>query len=329
MYLENLHSHTIRSDGRQNYAEVLNDSKRLGIGTVAFTDHDIPMGRENFEVTSTEGVRVISGIEISSGLPKEFGGGHHSKFHIVGLFVDPADIGLADHGQRVLQDRRERTRKTVLALEDAGFAITFEEVETESVGGIMGYPHIVRAMMRKPENVAQIEFYRNRMEIEAEHDPEVGRNYEAMMNAGPSQYPYTLFFHHQAFVRGIVQQSGRQPDMDASVALIRNAGGVALLAHYYSVSDIIGPDLLEKFIISKRLDGLEIIFGLFEFMPGSKESKEKERKQVREIAMRTGCMVGGGADSHRREDLELYAAVAELSGPSIGMYDELIRKTGL
>jgi len=50
-------------------------------------------------------------------------------------------------------------------------------------------------------------------------------------------------------------------DMDTSVKLIRDAGGVAILAHFGTIKNKIDIDMLEKFLKEGRIDGVEVISG--------------------------------------------------------------------
>jgi hypothetical protein len=314
------------SDGRQSVEQVIDTARKNRIGVIAFTDHDITMGADMFAkaAKSSADVGVVSGIEISSGLPHDLGGGDHSKFHITGLFVDPADKGLEHHTHAVRAAKVERTIKTVQSLNELGFRVSLDKVIAECSGGMIGYPHIVRVMMRDPRNVELVETYRRKMEQAAKQEPDVAMQYKKMILSGPDQYPYTLFFHHDSFVRGLVHASAKQPDMDKSVALIRNAGGVAILAHYYTVSSVITPPILRGFIDQGRLDGVETVFGLFELMPKSRESVQQEREIARDVVARTGCLPGGGADSHCKEDMDLFSQNAAKLGDTVGMARKII-----
>src|SRR3972149_3776185 len=93
---QNLHTHTTVSDGLMLYLNTLKICEKCGVGTVAFTDHDSLPGKKTVsELKKYSGpVKWISGIEISSGLPVELGGKPTSKFHIIGLFVNPFDKAL-------------------------------------------------------------------------------------------------------------------------------------------------------------------------------------------------------------------------------------------
>ena len=107
---ESLHNHTTISDGRQTYAEVLATGEANGFGVMAFTDHDIlPSPADLQKLREYQGpVKWLLGCEISSGLPKELGGGPASMFHILGLFTDPTYQPLLDHSKLALAARSER-----------------------------------------------------------------------------------------------------------------------------------------------------------------------------------------------------------------------------
>lgn len=89
MNYESLHNHTTTSDGEQSHLEVLETAEKNGFRAVAFTDHDtLPNEQEMEKLKAYTGpVKWLVGCEISSGLPKELGGGPISMFHILGLFL--------------------------------------------------------------------------------------------------------------------------------------------------------------------------------------------------------------------------------------------------
>src|SRR5262245_56689114 len=99
---ESLHNHTTASDGTQTYAQVLETARRCGIGVVAFTDHDmLPSETEVERLRQYDGpVKWLIGCEISSGLPRELGGGPTSSLHVLGLFCDPGNAALREHCAR-------------------------------------------------------------------------------------------------------------------------------------------------------------------------------------------------------------------------------------
>ncbi len=107
---ESLHNHTTASDGHLDHIELLNKGYAEGFGLMAFTDHDVlPNDEALARLKDYDGpMKWLTGVEISSGLPKELGGGPASMFHILGLFVDPHNKALMEHCQTAVAARNER-----------------------------------------------------------------------------------------------------------------------------------------------------------------------------------------------------------------------------
>jgi len=104
---------------------MLANAEKNGFGVIAFTDHDILPSKEKLaELKSYKGpVKWFIGCEITSGLPKELGGGPASMFHILGLFVDPLNKELLAHSKKALAARAERMERIVENLRGIGFKI--------------------------------------------------------------------------------------------------------------------------------------------------------------------------------------------------------------
>lgn len=330
MKVENLHSHTTTSDGKQTYFEALETAREVGIEIMAFTDHDstIPINTFDQLQSSASKIRVISGIEISSKLPKELASESHDKFHIIGLFVNPTNTDLMGYCQNASDERIIRAVNVVNHLAELGFNISFDEIITSFHGAALGYPHIVEGLLSKPENVKMLDKMREKMRIDSMHKPDIALKYQEMMASGPKQYPYSLVISKNAYIPGVYQSTNFQMDMDESVKLIRQADGVAILAHYYTVADKISVDFVESLIKEGRLDGVETIFGLISFTNNQIGMFSNELKAMQHIVTLTGCLSGGGADSHCKQDLIDYANNLELNKDSIGMTETIIKKVG-
>jgi predicted metal-dependent phosphoesterase TrpH len=225
------------SDGTQTYLEVLESARRNKVGVVAFTDHDTLPSAADLEILKAyEGpVQWLLGCEISSGLPVELGGGVTSSLHILGLFTDPTNRPLLDHCVKAVAARNERMQRIVVNLKGLGFTISVEDCLAASGGETVGRPHIVRALNSHPENSAIIEQMKADMEKAAVGSAIVAMNYAHMMERPASDYPYRLFLSDDAFIPDIYVDYLYSIDMDKAVALIRGAGGQAIVAHWYTV----------------------------------------------------------------------------------------------
>ena len=138
-----LHSHTRCSDGLLSPSELVAKAVDEGIEVLAVTDHDTLAGLGEAQSAAAQTtVRIVSGIELSVT--------HAEKdFHVLGLFVDPADTGLGDVLVNRQSDRVARAREILDKLEQLGIAIPFDEIVALSGNGSLGRPHIARALVQR------------------------------------------------------------------------------------------------------------------------------------------------------------------------------------
>lgn len=325
MNYESLHNHTSISDGAESHIEVLKTAEKYGFGTVAFTDHDVLPNEKQLErLKEYNGpVKWFVGCEISSGLPKELGGGPTGMFHILGLFTDPFNADLLKHSKLALNARVERMEGIVKNLNNLGFTITVEDCLRESKGESVGRPHIVAALINHKENIPLMEKLRTDMEKASENNTALRKKYDDMMTQaetrGISAYPYGIFLSDDAFIPNTYIDYTYSTDMDKSAQLIRNAGGVAILAHWGTIKHKINVEMLEQFLKEKRLDGVETASG---FSVNNEDNVELLKK----LANETGVIQTIGIDAHRPEDFKNFVSSEKYAKQTIGMTEKIIEK---
>jgi predicted metal-dependent phosphoesterase TrpH len=136
-----LHLHTTASDGTLAPADLVRRARDAGLSAIALTDHDTMAGlTEARRVGKEVGVEVVAGVEISIG---------HSPgtFHLIGLFVDPADATLAEMLGRIREGRGERNERLAARLTELNLPLTVDEVRAYSGGGLVARPHFAAAMV--------------------------------------------------------------------------------------------------------------------------------------------------------------------------------------
>jgi len=328
---ENLHTHTVASDGKLSYQEALDLCAENNIGIVAFTDHDSLPNEKALKILQKNRqhpTKWIIGIEISSGWPKEIGG-PASNFHIVGLFVDPTNQALKKHCKKAMAGRIERMNKIVSNLQSFGFNISEQDCKKESGGETICRPHIIAALKKRNENIKIIEQLKNKMAEEAVNNPEIKRDYEDMIASGEKQYPYSLLLGKHAFVSGIYVDYLYWKDMDKSVELIRSAGGIAILAHWTFSKRTVNYEMIKKFFQEKRLDGGEIVFGLDSQENLKNKQMIKDMETMEKLTKECGVLQSGGGDSHAKEDFERFGKSKWLAEKTIGMVEKMQKQKKL
>ena len=135
-----LHVHSSASDGTDPPAEVMRRAGQAGLDVVALTDHDTMAGQAEAARALPPGLALVAGLELSGRLA-----GH--SVHLLAYGTDPADPGLAAECAAIVEARRSRGRRMVERLRELGVAITWPQVEALATGGVVGRPHIARAMV--------------------------------------------------------------------------------------------------------------------------------------------------------------------------------------
>ena len=326
MAFESLHTHTTLSDGKLSHKEMFELAESLGISVIAFTDHDAVLNDEALayleSVRSSE-MKWASGIEISSAPPKEIEGLGKGGLHVIGLFVDPKNQALKEHCQKAQAARIERMQKIVSNLQSLGFIISEEDCLKASGGETVGRPHIVEAVNSHPENENTVRELVAKMEKDSLTDETIKAKYEAMMNGGSHQIPYSLFLSQDAYLPTYVDVS-YAPDLDETVTLIRNAGGIAMIAHYFTVKKKMPFSFIEKLLAEKRIDGMETVYGLWHVGKNDEQELETEKMEIRNLLKKYMALESGGPDAHNEEDMRRYAEEPNFATPSIGMTEKII-----
>ncbi|OIO30623.1 hypothetical protein AUJ77_02330 [Candidatus Nomurabacteria bacterium CG1_02_43_90] len=323
--IESLHTHTTLSDGKLTHREMFDLAESLNVSVIAFTDHDaVPPQKilDELDVLRDRTTKWVLGIELTTGLPQELAP-DSSTLHMIGLFVDPKNEELIKHCDLAQVARVKRMKKMVGKLQELGFIITEEECLEASGGESVGRPHIVEALKRHTENNTIIEKLRKKMQEAGENDTLIRERYDLMMQKGEASYSYSLFLTPDAF-KSAYFENDYMPTLDEGVALIRNAGGVALIAHYCYIRNKMPLTILEKLLAENRIDGVEVVYGMREYGTDREDSIEEEREILRAMAKKYGAITGGGSDAHSKEDLELYAERTWFSGETNGFTEKIL-----
>lgn len=223
-----LHTHSRRSDGVLEPADLLAAAAACGVTTFALTDHDTLAGYRDVLAASAipAGMTLLPGVEINALVTRDLGL-WEGELHILGIGVDPdhetfeATLAVQRQGRRVRFIRTvERLRELDLGI-DAEVAIASPEVDDA-----LGRPTIARAL------------------VAAGHATSVEDAFARLIGHGTPGY---------------VRRDGLGPD-DAIRAIVA-AGGLAILAHFREAPTRL-PLLRE--LIEVGLGGLEVHYRSFD-----------------------------------------------------------------
>ncbi len=318
-----MHNHTVISDGLQSHLEVLESAHEAGFKVIAFTDHDVfPDDAIMGQLKGYDGpVTWTLGIELSCGLPTELGGTDEGNLHVLGYFCDPQNSQLREYLAKLGSSRIVRLGRQVKHIQSLGFDLTVEDCLAVAGIGAPGSHHVVTALKLKPANLNRIDVLRSEFEAASKTDTDLARDYAVMMDRGPVQYPYALFMKGSSFKPMPEDTLGSgMVDFDDAVRLIRGAGGIAVLAHWYFHEDQFPRAALSTVISDGRIDGIET--AVYNRQIGTADYSA-QHQYLAALAARLGCATVIGIDGHYPDDFQVFLD-SGLAGSTVGQFQALI-----
>jgi predicted metal-dependent phosphoesterase TrpH len=255
-----LQSHSTRSDGGLEPAEVVRLAAEAGVKTLALSDHDTVDGvAEALAAGEAHGIRVVPATELSSI------DGEREDMHILGYLLDHADPALLAALERFRADREARAGRMMDALRELGFELDTAAIDARAAAGApIGRPHIARAAFDHPANAQRI----------ADEGLE---DFSALLVA-------YLIDGAPAFRRRTT------PTIAEAIEVIHAAGGVAIWAHpYWDLdTDEAVVDAIDRYV-EMGLDGVEAFYATH---------SEEQTRFAYEQCVRRGLLTTGSADFH-------------------------------
>lgn len=124
-----LHMHTCYSDGRALPEELVKHAARLGLKTIAITDHDNTRGyKEAVATAASLGLELIPAIEFTCRWDDCDCAPASSDIDVLGYFIDPDVPEFARVEKSALEDITQRIEVCCGLLTTAGFPLTLAEV---------------------------------------------------------------------------------------------------------------------------------------------------------------------------------------------------------
>jgi 3',5'-nucleoside bisphosphate phosphatase len=245
-----LHTHSTASDGLLSPPELVRLAKEKGVEVLALTDHDTMSG---VAPAAAEAERL--GVEFIPGVELSVDYPGANEFHMLGYFLDPAHPELAARLGELREGRGDRNGLILARLAGLGMTVTMEEVLRHAKGDSVGRPAIAQVMVDKGY-VATFE-----------------EAFDRYLGAGRPAY---------------AERERLSPE-DA-IALIRRAGGVAVVAHphFLALTDPALENLLAA-LAAAGLTGVEVHY--FSHSAG-------ETVAYANMAARHGLVATGGSDYH-------------------------------
>lgn len=318
--LESLHCHTRTSDGTLNYGQILDAGQKYNVGIVAFTDHDaLPNDKdlEDLERLKDHPVKFLVGIELSVSHLAELKE-RIPLFHLVGLFVDPGNRQLQSYCRSRQEERLSRVKSIISNLRRVGFLISVEEVLSFAGGPSIGRPHIAEVLLNKDENRVLLAKMVDTESRKRDADFE-----KSLKIASEKEQLFRLLLGESALVPDVYVSYDDSLQMDDAVSLIRQAGGLAILAHWTFSKEVLKRGLVLRIAREHRIDGVEVAYGV-----NVDERLPEIRNDIRileEIAKKTGLLRSGGGDIHNEADLKAFGT-SDLAKGTQGMVEKIIKE---
>ena len=242
-----LHMHTNFSDGKLSPEELVAAAKAAGLKYISISDHDTVDGIVHLYEA---GLYPNRGIRIIPGV--EFSAHHPEReIHILGYNVDIFHQGLLEKLNDVMEARWSRFSEIVEKLRVQGCAV--READVLKIAGSsksISRSHIARALVKN------------------KCFSTIREAFEKLLEKGrPAYVP-----HYRLEVEEIID-------------LVREAGGVSVLAHPKLVKD----DALVEEVLSRGIQGIEVFYPRHD---------EEDVKRYMAMAEKYNLLVTGGSDFH-------------------------------
>ena len=174
---------------------------------------------------------------------------NEKEVHVLGYFMDIKNLKLTQALDSLRNGRLERVTRIVNKLQNLAIRITLEDVLKESMGDSIGRPHVARALIKLGHGDSISEIFDKYLDI---HKPAYVERFKLS--------PYD------------------------AVKLIRDAGGIAVLAHPKLVYD---EELVDELL--PHFDGLEVYHS---------EQDLHESHTYEQKALKNHLVITGGSDCH-------------------------------
>ncbi len=215
-HFADLHIHTFFSDGSQSPESVVEEACHAGLSCISITDHDTMAA-----VKAAQAAGADWGIEVIPGI--ELSTQVQGKdIHILGYFMDLENSSLVQKLEEFRATRFARIAQMVENLKKQGVDnLCFEDIKQQAKSDALGRPHLAAALVEKGW-------------------------------AANSWQAFDKFIGDQC--EAYVPKHTQTPKQ--AIALIRQAGGVAVLAHPM----VTNRDELIAGFVDDGLGGIEVYY---------------------------------------------------------------------
>ena len=257
-----LHVHSTCSDGLEEPEAVIALAAAGGLGGLALADHDTCAGLARAAAAAdAHGLELVPAVELSAEVSVERAGGPVAEsVHVLGYWIDPDAPGLEAEMTRLRASRGDRATRILELLDALGVGVAADRVRVLAGDAPVGRPHIARAM------------------VEAGHVVDEREAFDRFLADGAEAH---------------VPKHALDPV--AAVRVLREAGGVAVLAHPSLFGPRDGADEVPLDLVVRMAEA-----GLGGIEADHAEHRRSQATRWRSVAGELGLVVTGGSDHHGR-----------------------------
>ena len=253
--LIDLHTHSNASDGTDSPSELIDKAISKGLDVIALTDHDTVAGWDE-AITALQNHQSNSKLELVLGSEVSCQDADGTSIHMLGLLFDPNFTPLISEFEKTRENRVTRMSRIISRLNEAGIEITIEEVNAQKRGdATLGRPHLADALV-------------------------------ARGHVSSREEAFNIFLHNGS--KFYINHYSPSPEV--AIQLIKEAGGVAVIAHPLASRSgrKIDVETLER-LIKAGLDGIEV---------DHRDHNDMERSELMRLAIENDLVVTGSSDYH-------------------------------
>ncbi|MBC8106070.1 MAG: PHP domain-containing protein, partial [Anaerolineae bacterium] len=258
-----LHCHSTASDGTLVPRDVVRLAKDSGLSALALTDHDTVAGLREAAVHAAD-----LGLDFLTGIEISCEFPRPGTMHMLGYGIDPDSATLRVLTTALLSARGDRNPQIVEKLNELGVNVTMDEWREEAKGGVLGRPHLAAILLRKGVVKSRQEAF----------DRYIGEG-------------------------GVAYFDKERITSRRAITMIREAGGVAVLAHPTQLRRENFPQVetILKNLVDEGLAGVEVIHS---------DHDETWTRELERMADRFKILKTGGSDFHGSNKPDIQLGVA-------------------
>lgn len=271
-----LHIHSTASDGTLTPAEVVSSAMAQAGNTkdpvvIALTDHDTVAGVPEFMKEAAKYKDRLTAIP-GVEISTDYNG---VEIHVLGYNIDINNAPLLERLKVCRESRDGRNEKIIQKLQEQGFEITMDDIRPADPNETIARPHIAKQLLKK--------------------------HYVSSVKEAFDKY---LAEGRCCYVERIM------PTPQEAISLIKNSGGIAVLAHlmYYKKLDAAQKAELTAQLKEAGLTGIEAYYNTY---------TPEEEEFVKSLAKQHALLHTGGTDFHgqNKPHISLFKGQGEMEIP--------------